>query len=62
MGTGDFPLSVTVDPTGRFAYVANISSDDISVYIIDQTTGTLTAGTPVSSGSGSDPFSVITTP
>ncbi len=34
--------SVTVDPTGQFAYVANRSSSDVSAYAIDGTTGALT--------------------
>src|SRR5262249_3099920 len=40
------PISVTVDPTGQFAYVANRGSDfelsDVSAYTIDGTTGALT--------------------
>jgi 6-phosphogluconolactonase (cycloisomerase 2 family) len=32
-----------VDPSGRFAYVANVNSDDISRYTIAATTGALTA-------------------
>ena len=52
-GTG--PGSVTVDPTGKFAYVANCGSDDVSAYTIDSTTGALTqilcgGGLPVCNG------------
>jgi len=36
-------VSVTVDPTGKFAYVANSGSDDISMYTINSTTGALTS-------------------
>ena len=34
---------VTVDPSGRFAYVANYTGNTVSVYTINQTTGALTA-------------------
>jgi 6-phosphogluconolactonase (cycloisomerase 2 family) len=42
---------VTVDPTGRFAYVANFGSDDVTAFRIDQATGALTeVGTEVAAG------------
>jgi 6-phosphogluconolactonase (cycloisomerase 2 family) len=59
VAAGTAPYSVTVDPSGKFAYVANEGSANISVYTINQTTGALTAGTAVAAGSG--PISVITT-
>ena len=31
---GTYPISITVDPTGRFAYVANNQSANISQYTI----------------------------
>ena len=44
------PTSVTVDPSGKFAYAAN-TNGTISAYTIDQITGALTdLGTPVSAG------------
>src|SRR5260370_17817384 len=39
---GQFPESVTVDPTGRFVYVANSRSPNVSAYTIYGTTGPLT--------------------
>ena len=36
------PTSVTVDPSGKFAYAAN-TNGTVSAYTIDQTTGALTA-------------------
>lgn len=54
------PGSVTVDPTGRFAYVAG--SSDISVYTINPTTGALTAGTSVAVGTGTLPKSIAIDP
>src|SRR5664280_2517407 len=50
VATGTYPTSVTVDPSGKFAYATNESSNDISVYTIDQATGALTAGTAVATG------------
>src|SRR5207244_10342622 len=32
---GMYPFSVAVDPTGRFAYVANEGSQSVSAYTID---------------------------
>ena len=46
------PLSVAVEPSGKFAYVANYSSNNISAYSIDATSGALTplAGSPLEAG------------
>ena len=50
IATGTLPYAVTVDPTGKFAYVANGTDGNVSVYTINQTSGALTAGTAVSAG------------
>jgi 6-phosphogluconolactonase len=42
VAAGNAPSSVTVDPTGKFAYVANSSSGDVSAYNINTSTGALT--------------------
>ena len=39
-GTG--PVSVAADPAGKFAYVTNSGSNDVSMYTISSTTGSLT--------------------
>ena len=46
------PLSANVDVTGRFAYVVNHGSNDVSAYVINSTTGALTAvaGSPFRAG------------
>jgi 6-phosphogluconolactonase (cycloisomerase 2 family) len=50
---GTAPISVAVDPTGRFAYTANYTSDDITAFSIDQATGALTeVGTEVDANDG----------
>ena len=42
-----------MDPTGRFAYVANDFSDNLTSYSIDPATGALTeVGSEVAAGSG----------
>jgi 6-phosphogluconolactonase (cycloisomerase 2 family) len=40
---GTSPRSVTVDPSGKFAYVTNQTSNDVSAYTINSTTGALTS-------------------
>lgn len=39
--TGAFPEGIVVDPTGRFVYVANWQTDDLSMYAIAPGTGVL---------------------
>jgi len=47
---GTLPVSVTVDPSGKFAYVANQASNDVSAYTIN-TNGALTR-IPCGGGTG----------
>src|SRR5262249_55290077 len=63
--TGSFPNSVAIDPTGKFAYVANAGdfreAGSVSMYTINPTTGALTSlGTPVAADVG--PLSVAVDP
>jgi DNA-binding beta-propeller fold protein YncE len=57
-------VSVAVDPSGRFAYVVNIGSDNIpgsnniSAFTINTQTGTLTAA---GNFSGTAPSSIVIT-
>src|SRR3984893_11333721 len=50
--TGGLPLSVAVDPSGKFAYVANYSDNNVSGYTINPATGALTPiiGSPFPAG------------
>jgi 6-phosphogluconolactonase (cycloisomerase 2 family) len=50
--TGTTPQQVTIDPSGKFAIVANSGSDDVSVYEINQSTGELAqvSGSPFAAG------------
>src|SRR5260370_24844886 len=53
VGAGTGSQSVTVDPSGMFAYVANGVSNNVSMYTISNTTGALTSiGAPVAGGPG----------
>jgi 6-phosphogluconolactonase (cycloisomerase 2 family) len=49
---GTYPWVVTIDPSGKFAYVANVDSGDVSAYAIDASSGALTAisGSPFGVG------------
>jgi 6-phosphogluconolactonase (cycloisomerase 2 family) len=38
--TGIFPVGVTIDPRGKFLYVANFSSNTVGAYAIDTASGT----------------------
>ncbi len=49
---GTDPSSVAVDPSGKFAYVTNFSSNDVSIYSINATTGTLTSVGTIPAGTG----------
>jgi len=50
--TGTLPSSITVNPAGTFAYVANVVSGDVSAYSINAATGALTPvpGSPFAVG------------
>jgi YVTN family beta-propeller protein len=63
-GSGPVSVAVAADPSGlfgKFVYVVNAGSDDISMYTVDSTTGILTPiGSPVTAQSG--PVSVAVHP
>jgi len=52
--SGLYPDDIVVDPTGRFLYTTNLSSNNVTGFQIDATTGALSAipGTPFSTGLG----------
>jgi len=56
------PVSVAVDPSGKFAYVANESSGTVSGYTIDPSTGALTSIANSPFVAGFVPQSVAMTP
>jgi len=59
IATGSSPVSVTVDPSGKFVYVVNSGSDDVSMFTIGAD-GTLTSNGTIAAGSG--PSSVAVHP
>ena len=60
VATGEDPNSVAIEPGGKFAYVANFSSNDVSMYTINATSGALTSIGTVATGE--DPASVAVDP
>ncbi|MEJ2405590.1 MAG: beta-propeller fold lactonase family protein, partial [Candidatus Thiodiazotropha sp.] len=44
---GNAPISISVDPLGEFVYVANRSTNNVTPFRINQSTGELTAGNNV---------------
>ena len=59
-GAGLFPYSVAVEPSGRFAYVANDGDDTVSAFAINSATGALreVSGSPFAAGIGPDSVAV----
>ncbi len=58
---GNGPYAVAVDATGLFAYVANQTDVDVTIFSVDQTSGALTA-TGTASTSGTVGTSIAVTP
>jgi 6-phosphogluconolactonase len=60
IAAGISPLSLVVDPSGEFAYLANSGSNDVSTYTINATTGALTSIGSIAAGT--NPDSVVVDP
>jgi DNA-binding beta-propeller fold protein YncE len=58
IAAGTNPNSVVVDPTGKFAYVVNFSSNDVSMYTINTTTGALASIGTIAAGTNPDSLAV----
>jgi DNA-binding beta-propeller fold protein YncE len=56
------PLSVTVHPSGKFAYATNQDDGTVSMYTINTSTGVLTPMTPPTVPAGGSPFEVTMDP
>ena len=53
VATGEGPTAIEFDGSGRFAYVANVSSDSVTVLSIDTLTGVMSrVGTDVAGANG----------
>ena len=59
---GPDPTSVAVDPSGKFAYVANSGSNNVSGYTINPSTGALTTIVGLPFAPGTDPASMTVDP
>jgi 6-phosphogluconolactonase (cycloisomerase 2 family) len=60
IAAGTDPVSVAVDPAGKFTYVTNATSNNVSMYTINAATGGLTSvGT---AAAGTNPASVAVSP
>jgi 6-phosphogluconolactonase (cycloisomerase 2 family) len=56
------PSGALVDPTGKYLYVANYSSTNISQYTIDSSTGALTTITKTTPTAGTNPAFLVLDP
>jgi 6-phosphogluconolactonase len=56
--TGRSPVSAAIDPEGRYLYVANRGSNNISRFIVDRNTGSLTPSATPPTSVGSKPSAV----
>jgi 6-phosphogluconolactonase (cycloisomerase 2 family) len=61
-GVGKAPQSMAIDPSGRFAYVANKGDGTVSAFVIDRTTGRLNPVTGSPFPTGQSPSSIAATP
>ncbi len=52
------PVAMTVDPTNKFLYVVNHGSSTVSAFLINPTTGELSALNPSSVSTGSSPVAI----
>lgn len=59
VAAGAAPVSVTIDPSGRFAYVANYAGNDVSLYGIG-TNGALAPLPPATVMAGAAPYAITT--
>ncbi len=59
--TGRNPRSIVIDPSGKFAYVGNVYSNNISAFSIDVTSGALAPipGTPFPAGVGPASVAIV---
>jgi 6-phosphogluconolactonase len=56
------PLSISIDPSGKFAYVANNTGNTVTAYSVNATTGDLDViGGELGVATGTGPVSVVTT-
>jgi len=59
VSTGDLPVAIAIDPSGKYAYVVNADDNDISQYAIGTGGNLSTMATPTVAA-GSYPVSIVT--
>ncbi len=59
---GAGPVSIAIDPTDAFAFVANKSDQTIASYALNATTGALDAGLRLTLSAGTNPEALIVDP
>lgn len=52
------PTAIVLDPSGRYAYVANFGSNTVSQYQISTTDGSLSCMTPATAPTGNAPCGI----
>jgi 6-phosphogluconolactonase len=60
--TGQFPLSLTIDPRGKYLYMANFGSNTISSYALDTSSGNLSATSAANGTAATGPTCVAIEP
>jgi 6-phosphogluconolactonase len=60
--TGIFPVGLTIDPRGKFLYVANFSSNTVGAYAIDVASGNPVGTSPASTSVDTAPTCVTIEP
>ncbi|TGL25095.1 6-phosphogluconolactonase [Leptospira bourretii] len=60
--TGNGPTGIGVDPTGKFLFTANLYSGTFSQFLINQSTGVLTANSIPTYPAGTAPRNLVITP
>jgi 6-phosphogluconolactonase (cycloisomerase 2 family) len=60
VAAGNAPVSVRVDPSGRFAYAVNRGDGNVTTFVINPNTGALTeVGTEVAAGSAPASIAIV---
>ena len=63
-GTGAIPHAIAVDPSGKFVYVPNAGSNNISAFLVDTASGALSPipGSPFAAGVGPTSVRIVSSP
>ncbi len=59
IAAGTLPVSLALDPSGRFAYAANDNSNDVSAYAVDAASGVLGPVAHAPFAAGNEPRAIV---